>query len=122
MISNLPSNLLTLLQNRFKSALSNYRTARQHGARFIFLIHDLWGADGTQNSTAPYPGDDGDWTSWDDYLTTWIGDMNTHDATDGLSVDLWNEPDLTFFWNAPQEQYLEMWGRTYHRLRSVFLE
>jgi hypothetical protein len=48
--------------------------------------------------------------------------MNTHDATDGLSVDLWNEPDLTFFWNAPQEQYLEMWGRTYHRLRSVFLE
>lgn len=47
---------LTEYKNRFASALSNYRTVRQNGGTFIFLIHDLWGADGTQNSTAPYPG------------------------------------------------------------------
>jgi hypothetical protein len=46
--------------------------------------------------------------------------MNANGATDGLSIDIWNEPDLTFFWNAPQAQYLQMWGRTYHRLRLVF--
>lgn len=40
-----------------------------HGGTFILLIHDLWGADGTQSSTAPYPGDNGDWSSWDNYLT-----------------------------------------------------
>jgi hypothetical protein len=62
-------HLLIVKQVRFASALSNYRTARKYNADFIFLIHDLWGADGTQNSTAPYPGDNGDWTSWDDYLT-----------------------------------------------------
>jgi hypothetical protein len=55
--------------------------------------------------------------SWDDYLTHWIVDVKANGATAGLSVDIWNEPDLTVFWNAPQAQYLQMWGRTYHRLR-----
>jgi hypothetical protein len=50
------------------------------------LIHDLWGADGTQNSSAPYPGDNGNWASWDAYLTQWISDMNANDATAGLAV------------------------------------
>jgi hypothetical protein len=109
------------MQNRFASALSNYQTARKYNAQFIFLIHDLWGADGTQNASAPYPGDDGDWTSWDEFLTLWISDMNANEATAGLSVDIWNEPDLTAFWNAPQAQYLQMWGRTYHRLRLALL-
>ncbi|TVY48530.1 hypothetical protein LOCC1_G001308 [Lachnellula occidentalis] len=105
-------------QKRFASALSNYKTARTYDANFIFLIHDLWGADGTQNSSAPYPGDDGDWSDWDDYLTRWISDIKANGATAGLSVDIWNEPDLTVFWNAPQAQYFQMWGRTYHRLRT----
>jgi hypothetical protein len=105
-------------KNRFASALSNYKTTREYNANFIFLIHDLWGADGTQNSSAPYPGDNGDWSSWDAYLTQWISDMNANGATAGLSVDIWNEPDLTGFWNRPQAQYLQMWGRTWHRLRT----
>ncbi|RHZ54011.1 glycoside hydrolase family 39 protein [Aspergillus thermomutatus] len=105
-------------KNRFASALSNYKTARQHGAQFIFLIHDLWGADGTQNSSAPYPGDNGDWTSWDSYLTHLLSDIKSNGMADGLIIDIWNEPDLTYFWNRDQAQYLQMWGRTYHRLRS----
>ena len=47
---------------RFNSALSNYRTCREHGAKFQLLLHDMWGADGTENATALFPGDDGDWT------------------------------------------------------------
>ncbi|KAH1315105.1 hypothetical protein KXV58_007839 [Aspergillus fumigatus] len=105
-------------KTRFASALSNYKTSRQHGAKFIFLIHDLWGADGTQNSSAPYPGDNGDWTSWDNYLTHLLGDIKANRMTDGLIIDIWNEPDLSFFWNRDQTQYLQMWGRTFHRLRS----
>src|SRR5271155_631487 len=80
---------------------------------------DLWGADGKQNSSAPYPGDNGNWTFWDDYLTQWISDMKANNATAGLAVDIWNEPDNKPFWNASQAQYLQMWGRTYHRLRSA---
>ncbi|EAW08790.1 glycoside hydrolase family 39 protein [Aspergillus clavatus NRRL 1] len=111
---------VTEYQNRFASALSNYRTARQHGATFIFLIHDLWGADGGQNASAPYPGDNGDWTSWDTYLTHLFEDIQKNDMTDGLVIDIWNEPDLSIFWKRTQEQYLQMWGRTFHRFRSEF--
>jgi hypothetical protein len=41
--------------------------------------------------------------------------------TDGLIIDIWNEPDLTYFWNRDQTQYLQMWGRTFYRLRYVLL-
>ena len=110
-------NTETYFQVRFGSALSNYKTVRQQGGKFVFLIHDLWGADGTQNSSAPYPGDNGDWTSWDNYLTQWISDMNANGATTDIIVDIWNEPDGTLFWNRPQAQWIQMWGRTYYRLR-----
>jgi hypothetical protein len=103
--------------NRWKSVLSNYRTARQFNAQFIFLIHDLWGADGTQPKDAKYPGDNGDWSGWDRYLTQVIGDMKANDMLEGVQIDLWNEPDLTGFWDRDRKQYLAMWGRTYHRLR-----
>ena len=94
--------------------------ARQYNANFIFLIHDLWGADGTQNSSAPYPGDNGNWASWDSYLTHVISDMNANGMIAGVVVDIWNEPDLSYFWGTrSQTQYLQMWGRTYTRLRSV---
>lgn len=84
---------------------------------FIFLIHDLWGADGTQSSSASYPGDDGDWSSWDTYLDNVVADMKSNQMIDGMIIDIWNEPDLNAFWNRDQDQYLQMWGRTYHRLR-----
>lgn len=92
-------------------------TTRANGGTFILLIHDLWGADGTQSSTAPYPGDDGNWTSWDSYLTQLFSDLNANDMTADLVVDIWNEPDGSAFWAPAQEQYLEMWGRTYYRWR-----
>ncbi|OKL55462.1 hypothetical protein UA08_09318 [Talaromyces atroroseus] len=107
-------------ENRFASVLSNYQTAREYGANFILLIHDLWGADGTQNSSAPYPGDDGDWSSWDEYLSYLFTDLKDNDMTTSLIVDLWNEPDGAGFWGRSQSQYLEMWGRTYYKFRDEF--
>lgn len=47
--------------------------------------------------------------------------MNANGATDGLSIDIWNEPDGANFWNRDETQYLQMWGRTYHRLRYALL-
>jgi hypothetical protein len=64
-------------------------------------------------------GDNGIWTSWDNYLTRVISDIKANSMTAGLRIDIWNEPDLTYFWTKGQTQYLQMWGRTYHRLRSV---
>jgi hypothetical protein len=43
--------------------------------------------------------------------------MKANSMTTGLVVDIWNEPDLSAFWNRAQTQYLEMWGRTYYKFR-----
>lgn len=110
--------LLILHRERFATVLANYQTTRAQGGTFILLIHDLWGTDGTQASTAPYPGDDGDWSSWDNYLTQLFSDIDANGMTTNLVVDIWNEPDLgTVFWGRTQAQYLQMWGRTYYRWR-----
>ncbi|EAU37846.1 predicted protein [Aspergillus terreus NIH2624] len=108
-------------EGRFQSFLSNYHTTRKYGGRFQLLIHDLWGADGGQNSSAPYPGDNDDWTSYDEFLTALIDDIQSNSATEGLDIDIWNEPELEYFWGGRSTaQWLNLWGRTYHRLRDAF--
>ena len=37
-----------------------------------------------------------------------------------MQWDIWNEPNITLFWNRPQAQYFELWRRTYQRLRAEF--
>ncbi|MEU1605581.1 cellulose-binding domain-containing protein [Micromonospora matsumotoense] len=84
------------------------------GGKFVLLPHDLWGADGAPISR--FPGDNGNWTDYDNFLTRVINDVK---AT-GVPVewDIWNEPNITLFWNRPQAQYFELWRRTYQRLRA----
>ena len=104
-------------KSRFESALSNYKTSRKYGARFQLLLHDLWGADGTQNSSAPYPGDGGNWAFYDAFLTQVISDIQSNSMTIGLDIDLWNEPEGIYWVNRGVAQWVNMWGRGFHRLR-----
>ncbi|KAF5534685.1 glycoside hydrolase family 39 [Fusarium mexicanum] len=105
-------------EGRWKSSLSNYRTTRRNGGKFILLIHDLWGADSTQGKGFPYPGDKGNWKNWNAFLDQLFSDIVKNKMTAGLEIDIWNEPDLNLFWDAPQTQYLNMWKRTYERIRK----
>jgi hypothetical protein len=84
------------------------------GGKFVLLPHDLWGADGAGISR--FPGDNGNWTDYNSFLTRVINDVK---AT-GVPVewDIWNEPNLSIFWNRTQSQYFELWRRTYQRLRA----
>ena len=84
------------------------------GGKFVLLPHDLWGADGA--GIARFPGDNGDWTDYNAFLTRVFADVR---AT-GVAVewDIWNEPNLSIFWNRSQAQYFELWRRTYQRLRA----
>lgn len=83
------------------------------------LIADIWGADGS--AKIAMPGDNGDWTSYDNFLTALINAINSNSMTAGLDLEIWNEPDLSgVFWQRDQAQYLQMWGRGYARLRAAF--
>lgn len=101
---------------RWNSTVAQARRTVALGGQFIILPHDLWGADGAGISR--FPGDNGNWTDYDAFLTRLINDVRAS----GLSVqwDIWNEPNITIFWNRPISQYLELWRRTYQRIRAEF--
>lgn len=103
---------------RFQSTLSNYQTARKYGGEFQILPHDIWGTD-TVNSSTVWPGDGGDWKSYDAFLDRLIADIKANNMVPGLKVDIWNEPDGSLFWNRPMSQWLELWRRTCLKFRYV---
>ncbi|MEV1250093.1 ricin-type beta-trefoil lectin domain protein [Nonomuraea sp. NPDC049750] len=101
---------------RWNSTRAQLLRTRSLGGEFILLVHDLWGADGYPISR--FPGDNGDWTDYDNFLTRLINDVRATGAT--VQWDLWNEPNITLFWNRSQSQYFEMWRRAYQRIRAAF--
>ncbi|MEY9836320.1 RICIN domain-containing protein [Streptacidiphilus sp. EB103A] len=103
-------------QTRWASTLAQYKRTAALGGTFVILPHDLWGADGTTSQS--FPGDNGDWTAFDAFLTQLIGDVKANNMT--VEWDLWNEPDGSGFWGASQAQYLAMWSRFYAAVRAAF--
>ncbi|MFI9812694.1 RICIN domain-containing protein [Saccharothrix variisporea] len=101
---------------RWNATRAQLLRTRALGGEFILLPHDLWGADGYPISR--FPGDNGDWTDYDNFLTRLIADVRATGAP--VQWDLWNEPNITLFWNRPQSQYLELWRRSYQRIRAAF--
>ncbi|GAA1510385.1 RICIN domain-containing protein [Sphaerisporangium rubeum] len=101
---------------RWNATRAQLLRTRSLGGEFILLVHDLWGADGYPISR--FPGDNGNWTDYDNFLTRLINDVRATGAP--VQWDLWNEPNITLFWNRPQSQYFELWRRTYQRVRAAF--
>ncbi|MEV0348372.1 RICIN domain-containing protein [Nonomuraea sp. NPDC050680] len=101
---------------RWNATRAQVLRTRSLGGEFVLLVHDLWGADGYPISR--FPGDNGNWTDYDAFLTRLINDVRATGAP--VQWDLWNEPNITLFWNRPISQYLEMWKRAYQRIRAAF--
>lgn len=97
--------------------LSNYNTCRQFGAEFIILLHDLWGADGSEAESDLFPGDNGDWSTWDNFLSQVVSDMRASNMTTAIKVDIWNEADGGGFWLRDRSQFMDMYARTHATLR-----
>ncbi|MGJ5830065.1 RICIN domain-containing protein [Streptomyces ossamyceticus] len=101
-------------QTRWKATLAQYKRTKALGGTFVILPHDLWGADGT--TSQPFPGDNGNWTQFDNFVKQLIADVKANDMT--VEWDLWNEPDLSGFWDRSQSQYLQMWSRFHAAVRA----
>jgi hypothetical protein len=101
---------------RWNATRAQLLRTRSLGGEFVLLPHDLWGADGYPISR--FPGDNGNWTDYDNFLTRLINDVRATGAP--VQWDIWNEPNITPFWNRPQSQYFELWRRTHQRVRAAF--
>lgn len=105
-------------RGRINSTLLNYYTAIHNGGDFIILPHDIWGTDHANASTV-WPGDNGDWTNYDQFVQSLMADLVKYNATYNMNWDIWNEPDLPgVFWNRTQQQWIELYTRTTKMLRS----
>jgi hypothetical protein len=105
-----------LYERRWNATRAQMLRTQALGGTFVLLPHDLWGADGYPISR--FPGDNGDWTDYDNFLTRLINDVRATNVP--VQWDIWNEPDGSNFWNRPQSQYLELWRRTHQRIRQEF--
>lgn len=103
-------------QTRWNATLAQYKRTVALGGTFVILPHDLWGADGT--TSQGFPGDNGDWTQFDNFLSQLFSDVKANNMT--VEWDLWNEPDGSGFWARSQDQYLQMWSRFYAAVRANF--
>ncbi|WP_327691452.1 RICIN domain-containing protein [Streptomyces sp. NBC_00461] len=103
-------------QTRWNATLAQYKRTAALGGTFILLPHDLWGADST--TTQPFPGDNGDWTQFDNFVNQLFSDVKANHMT--VQWDLWNEPNGRGFWPGPESQYLQMWSRFYAAVRANF--
>ncbi|KOX28252.1 beta-xylosidase [Saccharothrix sp. NRRL B-16348] len=101
---------------RWNATRAQLLRTRSLGGEFVLLPHDLWGADGYPISR--FPGDNGNWTDYDNFLNRLIEDVRATGAP--VQWDIWNEPNITLFWNRPQAQYFELWRRSYQRIRAAF--
>lgn len=68
-------------------------------------------------SCPPWPGDNGDWSWWEDSVETLV--RKTQALQQTYEWDIWNEPNFSFFWRRPWTQFLQTWLRTVNTIKSV---
>jgi hypothetical protein len=91
-----------------------YARAKEVGATYLLLVSDDYGYFCT------WPGDGGDWTGLTTFMTQLISNVQAAGMT-GPDVrwELWNEPELSLFWNGTQAQWLETWKHAYQQIRAA---
>lgn len=92
---------------------------------YVIRLSDLWGADAVTvvDQDDPWPGDGGDWSSWEALLERVVADVRDADMRpEEIQFEIWNEPSYDLFWNRSQERFRELWRRGVRKLRDLYPE
>jgi hypothetical protein len=117
--SNPPDSLVTplglqVLRMRPDAALQMAPRAQQLGVKAIQVVV----SDGfNPEYDGPYPGDGGNWTPWEAYVSNLAQQAASSPVP--IQFDVWNEPDLGAFWARDKATYLEAWRRAVVQIRAV---
>jgi xylan 1,4-beta-xylosidase len=89
-----------------------YDRAEGFGARYMLVVSDLWGYPGAgwYGRQAPWE----DWDAWSDFVRDLARNWRGHD----MIWDIWNEPDVPYFWTGTEAQYHELYRRAYLAIRT----
>ena len=102
---------------RWNVVKAYWSKAHAIGARYQMILAGVWGADGA--CTVPrWPGDNGDWTEFTNFMNQVINDVIANGMTGSDFIwDIWNEPNI-FFWGRTEAQYFDMWKHAFQQIRS----
>ena len=96
-----------------EGAFANYARVKKLGARMQVVVSDSTGypQDGV------WPGDDGNWTGWESLVENLVKRAREKRYT--FKWDIWNEPNIGYFWKRDQARFFETWIHGYRKIRSV---
>ncbi|HEX8521660.1 MAG TPA: hypothetical protein VF669_05335 [Tepidisphaeraceae bacterium] len=94
-------------------ALNNYNRATALGAKMQVVV-----SDGYSNYTS-FPGDNNDYSGWENYCKNLALQATLKAGPGKFQYDIWNEPDIGYFWSRPESQFLETWKRGYQTIRTI---
>jgi hypothetical protein len=98
---------------RFATILAQANRAKSLGANYQWLLSDTW-----NDGNVDYPGDGGNWSPWEAFLTQAVDDALSNNMTN-VEFDIWNEPDNSYFWPRSTAQYDQMWITAVQTIRSL---
>lgn len=111
------STRVLTMQGRYNSLKSDYEVTRRHGGRFQIMLHDMWGTDSWPSmDETPMPGDNGDYTSFDQFLDALFQLCIQDGIVDNVWWDIWNEPDNGEFTNRGLTRYLEYYVHAHQKI------
>jgi hypothetical protein len=93
--------------------ISNASRYNSLGLKIILVLSDGWGYH------SPWPGDSGNWSSWETFCVSQVQSV-INSGVDLIAIDIWNEPDITNYWNRPLSQAWEAIARASNILHINF--
>ncbi|KAL7898779.1 hypothetical protein HDV63DRAFT_397281 [Trichoderma sp. SZMC 28014] len=72
------------------------------------------------NASSVWPGDNGKWDDYDNFVNQLLNDLYTNNAINGTNYEIWNEPDISIFWKGKggMQQWIDLYVRTHKIIRS----
>ena len=64
-----------------------------------------------------WPGDNADWTRWESVVRHVVQECQSRKIS--VAYDIWNEPDIGYFWGRDRARWYETWLRGYKIIRSL---
>jgi hypothetical protein len=107
-------------QARITSIIDQAKRVTQspYHAEYVLMLSDLWGADLTQSSSALYPCNNGDCSSWITFIDDTVAAMQAAGVT--VTYEPYNEPNgSSFFPPGIGTQYWEMWNSAAKEIRRL---
>lgn len=90
-----------------------YERATKLGARMQVVVSDSHG----YQLAGWWPGDNGDWTGWESIVERLV--RHAQSAHCIVEWDIWNEPNLGYFWGRDRDRLFETWKRGFYAIRKL---